>query len=307
MTTTVLAQRKRRMRAQQWAPYVFISPFFILFLVFGVYPIGYSIVSSFYNWKLIGTKPPVFIGFDNYVNVLTIDPFFLSAVVNTVFLMITGSLLQHVIALPLAILLNSRIVRAKELFKTAFFLPYITSTVSVVIIFGNLFDTNFGLINWVLGLFGLPHFRWSGEDLGIKVILSTILNWKFIGWNTVIYLAGLQAIPAEMYEAAEMDGASGFIKHWKITIPQLYPIIFLAVSLSIIGGMQVFEEPFVLTGGYDNMGGSGNSGLTAAFYLMFTAFKAYKIGKGSAIAWLLFITILGLNAINRQVTRKYNQ
>ena len=132
MTTTVLAQRKRRMRAQQWAPYVFISPFFILFLVFGVYPIGYSIVSSFYNWKLIGTKPPVFIGFDNYVNVLTIDPFFLSAVVNTVFLMITGSLLQHVIALPLAILLNSRIVRAKELFKTAFFLPYITSTVSVV-------------------------------------------------------------------------------------------------------------------------------------------------------------------------------
>jgi ABC-type sugar transport system permease subunit len=306
MTTTVLAQRKNRFKMQQWAPYVFISPFFLLFLIFGVYPIGYSIVSSFFNWRLIGTKPPVFIGFDNYVNVLTIDPFFNAALINTVILLITGSLLQHVIALPLAILLNSKLVKAKELLKTAFFLPYITSTVSVVIIFGNLFDTNFGMVNWILSWFGQAPVRWGSEEMGIKVVLSTILNWKFIGWNTVIYLAGLQAIPKEMYEAAEMDGAKGVTKHLKITIPQLYPIIFLAVSLSIIGGMQIFEEPFVFTGGYDNMGGANNSGLTAAYYLMFTAFKAYKIGKGSAIAWLIFVAILGLNAINRQVTRKYN-
>lgn len=303
--TTPLAQRNR-FRAQKWAPYVFISPFFILFLVFGVYPIGYSIVSSFFNWKLIGKAPPVFIGFDNYINILTIDPFFVSAVFNTVFLLITGSLLQHVIALPLAIMLNSKLIKAKELFKTAFFLPYITSTVSVVIIFGNLFDTNFGMINWILSWFGMEPVRWGAEETGIKVILSTILNWKYIGWNMVIYLAGLQAISSELYEAAEMDGASTLRKHISITIPQLYPIIFLAVSLSIIGGMQIFEEPFVLTGGYDNMGGANNSGLTAAYYLMFTAFKAYKIGKGSAIAWLLFITILGLNAINRQVTKKYD-
>lgn len=303
--TTPLALRNR-FRAQKWAPYVFISPFFILFLVFGVYPIGYSIVSSFFNWKLIGKAPPVFIGFDNYINVLTIDPFFVSAVANTVILLITGSLLQHVIALPLAIMLNSKLIKAKELFKTAFFLPYITSTVSVVIIFGNLFDTNFGMVNWILSWFGQDPVRWGAEEEGIKIILSTILNWKYIGWNMVIYLAGLQAISSELYEAADMDGASTFRKHFSITIPQLYPIIFLAVSLSIIGGMQIFEEPFVLTGGYDNMGGANNSGLTAAYYLMFTAFKAYKIGKGSAIAWLLFITILGLNAINRQVTKKYD-
>ncbi len=296
---------KKRLKAQDVAPYVFIAPFFILFLVFGVYPIGFSIVSSFFNWRLIGNKPPEFIGFDNYVNVITVDPFFNSALVNTVILLITGSLLQHVIALPLVILLNSKLVRAKELFKTAFFLPYITSTVSVVIIFGNLFDTNFGMINWILSFFGQDPIRWGAEETGIKVILSTILNWKFIGWNTVIYLAGLQAIPNELYEAADMDGARTFTKHWKITVPQLYPIIFLAVSLSIIGGMQIFEEPFVLTGGYDNMGGDNNSGLTAAYYLMFTAFKAYKIGKGSAIAWLIFIAILGLNAINRSITKKY--
>lgn len=303
--TTPLARRSP-FRAQKWAPYVFISPFFILFLIFGVYPIGYSIVSSFFNWKLIGKAAPVFIGFDNYINILTIDPFFISAVANTVILLITGSLLQHVIALPLAIMLNSKLIRAKELLKTAFFLPYITSTVSVVIIFGNLFDTNFGMVNWILSWFGQAPIRWGAEETGIKVILSTILNWKYIGWNMVIYLAGLQAISSELYEAADMDGASTFRKHMSITIPQLYPIIFLAVSLSIIGGMQIFEEPFVLTGGYDNMGGDNNSGLTAAYYLMFTAFKAYKIGKGSAIAWLIFITILGLNAINRQVTKKYD-
>jgi ABC-type sugar transport system permease subunit len=297
--------KSRFFRAQKLAPYLFISPFFILFLVFGVYPVGYSIVSSFFNWKLIGQTPPVFVGFENYVNVLTVDPFFGLAMVNTLVLLVFGSLFQHVIALPLAILINSKLVKAKEVFKTAFFLPYITSTVSVVIIFGNLFDTNYGLINWVMSLFGLAPVRWGAEPLGVKIVLSTILNWKYIGWNLVIYLAGLQTIPQELYEAAEMDGASGWRKHLSITIPQLYPVIFLAVSLSIIGGMQIFEEPYVFTGGFDNMGGPDNTGLTAAFYLMFTAFKAYKIGKGSAIAWILFVAILGLNAINRQVTKRY--
>jgi ABC-type sugar transport system permease subunit len=301
----MLTLKKNYMWGQTLAPYIFISPFFILFLVFGAYPIGYSVVTSFYNWKLIGSAAPTFIGFDNYVNVLTIDPFFWIAMINTVVLLVFGSLLQHVIAVPLAIMLNSKLVKAKEIFKTTFFLPFITSTVSVVIIFGNLFDTNFGMINWVLSLFGVDPIRWAAEETGVKVILSTILNWKFIGWNTVIYLAGLQAIPHELYEAAEMDGASTFRKNWSVTIPQLFPIIFLAVSLSIIGGMQIFDEPFVLTGGYDNMGGPGNTGLTGAFYLMFTGFKAYKVGKAGAIAWIIFIAILGMNAINRKVTKRF--
>lgn len=287
------------------APYFFIAPFFVLFCVFGIYPLGFSIWSSFFSWKLIGNAAPQFVGLGNYVNVLTVDPFFLTALVNTVILLFTGSILQHLIALPLAILINSRLVRAKELLKTSFFLPYITSTVSVVIIFGNLFDTNFGIVNWVIGLFSDgPNLRWTQEAFGIKVILSTILNWKFIGFNMVVYLAGLQAIPADLYEAADIDGAGTLRRHWSITLPQLLPVIFFGVSLSIIGGMQIFEEPFILTGGYDNMGGDANSGLTAAYYLMFTAFKAYKLGKGSAIAWLLFVVIIALNEVNRRTTRR---
>jgi ABC-type sugar transport system permease subunit len=287
------------------APYVFIAPFFILFCVFGIYPLGFSIYSSFFAWKMVGTTAPQFIGLGNYINVLTIDPYFLQAVLNTVILLFTGSLLQHLFALPLAIFINSKLVRHKELFKTTFFLPYITSTVSIVIIFGNLFDTNFGMVNWIIQFFSDgPNMRWAQDSFGIKVILSTMLNWKFIGFNMVVYLAGLQAIPADLYEAAEIDGAGTIRKHLSITIPQLLPVIFFAVSLSIIGGMQIFEEPYILTGGYDNMGGDANSGLTAAYYLMFTAFKAYKLGKGSAIAWMLFVIIIGLTWINRRVTRR---
>lgn len=292
-------------RKQKVAPYVFIAPFFILFLVFGLYPIGYSIWSSFFSMKLIGNAAPKFVGLDNYVNVLTVDPFFWLALLNTVILLVTGSLLQHLISLPLAILVNGRLVRGRELFKTAFFLPYITSTVSVVVIFGNLFDTNYGIVNWVLSLVSdHEKIRWMQESAGIKAVLSVILNWKFIGFNMVVYLAGLQAIPAELYEAAEVDGAGKLRQHLSITLPQLLPVIFFGVSLSIIGGMQIFEEPYILTGGYDNMGGDQNSGLTAAYYLMFTAFKAYRLGKGSAIAWLLFLVIIALNAVNRRVTRR---
>lgn len=290
-------------RSGRLAPYVFISPFFFLFAVFGVFPIGYSIAMSLYNWKITG--PAAFIGLGNYVNVLTIDPFFLTAVLNTLVLLVTGSLLQHVIALPLAILVNSRAINSKgarEFFKTAFFLPYVTSTVAVVIIFSNLFDTNFGFVNYLLGLAGVKSVPWLGDATGIKVALSTVLNWKYVGWNMVIYVAGLQAVPVELYEAAEIDGASEARKHLSITLPQIMPVIFFAVSLSIIGGMQIFEEPYIMTGGYENMGGDQNSGLTAAFYLMFTAFKAGRFGKASAIAWILFVAIVLLNWVNRSVT-----
>lgn len=295
----------KKSRHQGWYPYLFVSPFFILFLVFGLYPILYSITTSFFDWRLIGTGTPRFIGLGNYANVLNQDPFFWKAMRNTVILLVTGSLLQHFIAIPLAIMINSKAVKGKEFFKTSFFLPYITSTVSVVIIFGVLFDTNYGIVNWLIGFVsGGDKIRWLQESFGIKFVLSVVLNWKYIGWNMVIYLAGLQAIPNELYEAADIDGASSLRKHLSITIPQLLPIIFFGVALSIIGGMQIFEEPFILTGGYENLGGHQNSGLTAAYYLMFTAFKAYRLGKGSAIAWLIFLVIIALNGVNRYVTKK---
>jgi ABC-type sugar transport system permease subunit len=291
-------------KQEKIAPYVFVSPFFILFLIFGLYPTLYSIYISFFNWTISGSQG--FIGLTNYINLLTKDPFFYTSLKNTVWLLIFGSLLQHVFAIPLAIALNNgtNALKGKDFFKTAFFLPYITSTVSVTLIFAQLFDMKYGWLNFIwINLFHKDPVNWLSNPKTIKVALSIMLNWRFIGWNTIIYLAGLQSIPRALYEAAEIDGAGPVAKHWYVTVPQLIPIIFFAVTMSIIGGMQVFDEPFVLLGGYEQMGGNMNSGLTSAFYLMFTGFKASRFGKGSAIAWLLFFIIFIMTLINRAVTK----
>jgi ABC-type sugar transport system permease subunit len=291
-------------KQEKIAPYIFVSPFFILFLIFALYPILYSVYISFFKWTVSG--PQGFVGLTNYKNLLTIDPFFFKSLSNTVWLLIFGSLLQHLFAIPLAILLNNGrdALKGRDFFKTTFFLPYITSTVSVTLIFAQLFDMNYGWLNYIwVNLFNQEAVNWLQNPDTIKSSLAIMLNWRFIGWNTIIYLAGLQAIPHSLYEAADIDGAGPIAKHWFITLPQLIPIIFFAVTMSIIGGMQVFDEPFVLLGGYEQMGGNMNSGLTSAFYLMFTGFKASRFGKGSAIAWLLFFIIFIMTVINRKITK----
>ncbi|KGE72787.1 carbohydrate ABC transporter permease [Spirochaeta lutea] len=287
------------------APYFFISPFFILFLVFGLYPIGYSIYISFWRWTMRG--PVEFVGLRNYVNLLTSDPFFMRALLNTFWLLIFGSMTQHLVAIPLAITLNDVKLKGKEVFKTAFFLPYITSTVAATLIFSQIFDNNFGWMNYLIKALGGENVKWFTEEWPAKIMIATLVNWRFIGWNTIIYLAGLQAIPRELYEAAEIDGASKWQAHMKVTIPLLIPIIFFGVTMSIIGGMQLFDEPYVLMGGYQTMGGPANTGLTSAYYLMFTGWGATRFGKASAIAWLLFFIIMVMTIINRMITKRLDK
>jgi ABC-type sugar transport system permease subunit len=287
------------------APYIFLSPFFILFLVFGLYPIGFSIFISFWRWQVRG--PVEFVGLRNYMLLLTSDPFFLRSLLNTFWLLIFGSLTQHLIAIPLAIMLNDVRLKGKEFFKTAFFVPYITSTVSATLIFTQIFDENFGWMNYIIEFLGGDPVNWFTSATPAKVMIASLINWRFIGWNTIIYLAGLQAIPRELYEAADVDGANRLQTHMKITVPLLVPIIFFGVTLSIIGGMQIFDEPYVLMGGYATMGGVGNTGLTSAYYLMFTGWSATRFGKASAIAWLMFAIIVILTIVNRMVTKRLDK
>lgn len=294
-----------RVFSKKRAPYMFLAPFMILFAIFGIYPIGYSIVISFFEFRLSGA-PPDFVGFKNYVNLFATDPFFVKTLYNTFILLIFGSVIQHPIAIPIAILLNNKVLRGREFFKAVYFLPYITSTVSIVLIFSQLFDYRTGWLNYILtDWLGLEEgIRWLTDPVAIKASLAIMLNWKFIGWNTIIYLAGLQAIPQTLYEAARIDGASSFRSHISITLPLLLPIIFFGITLSIIGGMQIFDEPFILLGGYEGLGGAGNSGLTTAFYLLYTAFNVGRLGKASAIAWILFMIIISLTLINRFVVNR---
>mgnify|MGYP000064843843 CR=1 FL=1 len=285
------------------APYIFLGPFILLFLVFGLYPIGYSIFISFFKWTANGREE--FRGISNYVKLFTTDPFFLKSLGNTIWLMFWGSFLQHFFAIPLAIALNNKARRGRNIFRTAYFLPYITSSVSITIIFALIFDHNYGWLNYLItNLFNGTSINWLQDPAYIKPSLAILLNWRYIGWNVVIYVAGLQSIPGELYEAATVDGANRFQQHMRITLPLLIPVIFFAMTMSIIGGMQVFEEPFLLTKGYTAMGGTDNAGLTSALYLMFNGFKAGRYGKGSAIAWTLFLFIILFTALNRYITQK---
>lgn len=294
----------RKWNQQAMAPYMFLAPFLILFLVFGLYPTGYSIFISFFDWRLSGMRE--FVGLENYTRLFTTDPFFPRALLVTGLLLIFGSLLQHVFAIPLAIALNNKTLIGREFFKTTYFLPYVTSAVAITLVFNMVFSHSAtgaatGWINYVLeNWFGIARIRWLSNPPAMIATLSIMLNWQFIGWNMVIYLAGLQSISKDLYEAAWIDGATPFQQHTRITLPLLLPVIFFATTLSIIGGMQLFDQPFILFDGYGGRGGPGNAGLTVAYYLMVQAFGGVgRFGRASAIAWMLFVFIIALTLLNK--------
>ena len=291
------------------APYVFISPFFILFLIFGLFPILYSFFLSFNSWDGVGQMS--FVGLDNYAYILT-DDWFWDSVKSTIIIFALTTIPQHVFALTLAFILNSTYVKLKDFFRTSYFLPYITSAVAIAIIFDVLLGHRSGLLNalliWANQLppveflfqtfnFDLPA-RWLGEPRLIRFSIAGLLTWRFTGWNMLIYFAGLQTIPKSLYEAARVDGASIRQVFTKITLPLLKPVIFFGVTMSIIGNLQLFEEPFVLVGAD---GGTGRAGMTTAMYLFRTGFHWRQFGEGSAMAYVLCVFIIILSLVNKKL------
>jgi len=297
-------------RQQRWAPYLFISPFYILFLTFGLFPIVFSLTLSFHSWRAVGGLGTMrWIGLENYKFLLT-DPWFWQSLWNTLILLVISGLPQHLIALPLAFLLNRRLPpRVRHLYSASYFFPYITSTVAISLVFGTIFGLHYGILNqllnylasatWSRWLFGwlkasLP-INWLGKAVYIKPSIAIVVLWHWFGWNTILYLAGLQTIPKELFEAAKVDGANVWHEFWHISLPLLRPIIFFAVTMTIIGNMQLFDEPFILTGG---TGGVGRAGMTVAIYLYRTAFEWTQMGVAAAMSWLLFVFIGVLSLLN---------
>ncbi|MBN2534494.1 MAG: sugar ABC transporter permease [Spirochaetales bacterium] len=301
----------RKINQQIVAPYVFLGPYFILYAIFGVFPVFFALFLGFQKWSGMGINTMQFVGLKNFIFLLTEDIYFWKTLGNTGWLLIFGSLAQHIFAIPLASLLNNKLIRGRELYKTAYFLPFITSAVSIAIIYSYVFNTNYGFLNQMLKflgvykLFGIEKIMWLDDKALIKPVIAVVLNWRYIGWNTVIYLAGLQAIPDDYYEAAKIDGANSIQMLLRITIPLLLPIIFLAVTMSVIGGWQLFDEPYNLTGGYQLMGRADNAGFTSAFYIMWLLQRAGRLGKGSAITWYLFFIIIAMTAINRLIVNRF--
>jgi multiple sugar transport system permease protein len=280
------------------APYVFLSPFVILFAVFGIFPLFFSLYLAFQSWEpTSGLGAMEFVGLGNYAFALQ-DEWFWKSLKNTAWLALVSGVPQHLVAIPLAYFIHSSFKQLRNGVVGAYFMPYITSTVAISILFSSLLSTDYGLINVGLQALGqvpglgwlLPAHPvdWLNDPDNIKPAISMIVFWRYVGFNVVLYLAALQTIPDDIYEAATMDGAGRLQQFWYITLPGLKPMMFFGVTLSVIGGLQLFEEPFILTGG---RGGSDQAGMTTAIYLYRMAFDFNDFGAASAMSWLLFIVV----------------
>ncbi|GHF50549.1 multiple sugar transport system permease protein [Deinococcus metalli] len=281
---------------QRLAPYVFTSPFFILFLIFGLFPLGFSLFLAFHLWNpLDGLGNWRFVGWENFALALGPTDQFWVALKHTVWIGLLSGIPQHLVALPLAFVIHQFLRRWQGSVSTVLFLPYITNAVAITIVFGMLYSENLGLLNYLLHQIGLGPVRWLAVPQIVPYSVAAVVFWRYVGWNVILYLSGLQAISEDVYEAATVDGASSWQKFWYITLPLLRPMMFYAFTLTIVGNMQLFEEPFIMTG---QGGGSGGAALTSAMHIFNTAFRDLDMGYASAMSWLLFLAIFVLSMVN---------
>lgn len=275
--------------------YAYITPFYVLFIIFGLFPIISGFMLSFTNWDGFGDMN--FIGLRNYVRLLS-DPLFWRALENTIYIGIYAHIFILFGGLVLAYVLNSTLIKIKNTFKLAFFLPVVTSAVAISIIFQSIFGLHFGLINYVLEFMGFTKIDWwGGAGNYIKIAIIILFSWRWIGWNMVIYIAGMQGISNDIYEAATIDGATHTQVFFRITIPLLKPIILFTLIQSTIGTINLFTEPFLLTGSL--LGGAGNQGLTVMMYLLRMApYGDNFYGYASAVAYVLTTIIILVSVIN---------
>jgi cellobiose transport system permease protein len=281
---------------QRFSPYLFVSPFYLLFLAFGLFPLGYTFWVSLHHWELIGGHR--YTGLRNYQLLLT-DPQFWNAVENTLAMFVIATIPQLLVALLLADALNRRL-RFQTAFRMGVLLPLVTSVVAVAIVFGQLFGRDYGLVNWLFHLHGMD---WTAHRWSQWTAISVMVDWRWTGYNTLIFLAGMQAISNELYEAAAIDGASRIRQFLSITIPSLRPTILFTTLVSTIGGLQLFTEPLLFNQNY-MQGGTLRQGQTVAMYMYENAFQRFQYGYGSAVAWMLFLLILVVALVNFLITRK---
>jgi lactose/L-arabinose transport system permease protein len=271
------------------APYVFIAPAVILFLVFMVYPIVYSFLLSFQKQNDDGDL--VWVGLANYQRLLGDSKFF-QALGNTVLILIVQVPIQLSLAMFLAVLLNSKYLWFRGLFRSIYFLPAITALSAVSIVFLILFQENNGFVNYILSIIGIKPIPWFRDPFWNQVLLILAITWRWTGYNMVIYLSGLQSIPGDLYEAAAVDGATRTGQFFRITLPLMRPVILFTTIFSTIGTLQIFDESYLLT-----RGGPGDSTMTVGFLLYRTAFQQANFTYASTIAYGLLILIVILSLL----------
>jgi len=292
-----MRKARRTLRARA-TPYLFLTPVIVLFLTFKAYPTLYALYLSLTTRR---GGENVLVGADNFTRLLG-DPLFWQALRNTLLILVAQVPAMLVIAVLLAVAFNSVLLKGRALLRVSYFLPIVMGLVAYGILFSALMNYQDGLINFVLSSIGLPKVPWLADPFWAKMAIVVAMTWHYTGNNAVIYLAQLQSIPSELYEAASVDGASARQRLWHITLPGLRPALFLTVVLSTIGTLQLFDEPFVLTNG-----GPDNATLTIGMYLYQNAFQFFDFGYASAIGYVL-TAIVGLVAVAQMlVLRRRNR
>jgi cellobiose transport system permease protein len=293
-----------RQRLGRWdvkvSPYLSISPFFLLFAVVGIFPLGYTAWVSLHDWNLIGGKG-AFVGLANYANVLA-QPNFWTALRNTFSIFLLSSVPQVLIALVLAAALDANL-RAKTFWRMGVLLPFVVAPVAVGLIFSKMFADQSGLINTLLGSVGVDAIRWHANPLASHIAIATMVNFRWTGYNTLILLAAMQAVPRDLYEAAVIDGANRLRQFVSVTVPMLRPTLIFVVITSTIGGLQIFDEPRMFD--QYGQGGADRQWMTVTMYLYELGWGAQKsFGRAAAVAWILFLIIVLIGLINFSVTRR---
>ncbi|GAB2588073.1 sugar ABC transporter permease [Streptomyces capparidis] len=271
-------------------PYLFIAPFYVLYALFMLVPIGVSVYLSMCEW--VGLGSPRWVGLRNYRHLLT-DPSFHRALGNTAVYVLVGLVVIVPASLLIAQALNSRGLRARDLWRTAYFIPMVVSPIIVALMFGLIFDRQFGLMNALLkALFGVGGVDWLGDPTMAKATIALIMVWRWTGYLTIFFLAGLRNVPRELYEAAALDGAGRIRTFFSVTLPALKPVTAFVVVTSFIGTAQIFEEPFLLTGG-----GPSESTISVAIFIYRAAFERQQFGYAAAAGVVLFALVFGLSQL----------
>ncbi|MCA1034402.1 sugar ABC transporter permease [Bacillus infantis] len=279
--------------------YLFISPWIIGFLGLTLGPLLFSLFASFTDYNI--TSRMNFIGLDNFKRMFTIDDLFKTSLWNTIYYVLFSVPLTTAGAILLAVLLNQR-VKGMKFFRTVYYLPAILSGVAVYFLWMQLLSPSTGLVNTFLAWFGIEGPAWLFDPEWTKPALLLMKMWS-VGGGMLLYLASLQGVSAQMYEAADLDGASSFQKFFHITLPMISPIIFFDVITSTIGSFQIFQEAYVMTENGD--GGPGNSLLFYNLHMWNNAFEIFDMGYASAMAWLLFLIVMVLTVINLTLGKKW--
>jgi ABC-type sugar transport system permease subunit len=283
-----------RLSMHKKAPYFFILPAYVVFLVFMFGPMVFSLVVSFFNWT--GIKSPKFTGMENLKGVFT-DPVFWLSVRNTLLYSAVSLFIVVPLSLLLALALDSPRLRGRLAVRAIYFAPIVTSTVAISQTFLMLFNTDFGLINRMVGI----PIDWLGSRSLALVPVIVVVIWRWLGLTSIYFLAGLQGVDRELYDAARVDGAGMLQRFFSVTLPQLRPMTFFVSMIILIGSMQIFDEPQILTGG-----GPSNATRSVVQYLYLRGFTQFRFGYASAIGLVLFVAIASFSAIQMRLRKEHD-